>query len=207
MALKQIPPTNDSEDEWNQIYREVETLQAIRHTNIIPLLASYFFDTVDSSGRPLRTLYLLFPWADLDLEQWMNSSDVPAPLQDLSRSERRTYLYHSMYTLVSALSYLHREHGGLITSHHDLKPENIMVVGQHLMISDLGKSHLRPVDGGSSTEGNRGLGTFEYQPPEYLQDNGYRAKIKHGRGKPPRSTHSADSDQTQLSIFGLWGAS
>ena len=49
------------------------------------------------------------------------------------------------------------------------------------MISDLGRSHLRPHDEGSSTEGVKGLGTFEYQPPEYWQDNGTRAKVKHGR--------------------------
>ena len=94
---------------------------------------------------------------------------------------RRLFLYRSMLSLMSALSYLHREHGGLITSHHDLKPSNILVVGQRFLISDLGKSHLRPPDIGSSTEGIKGLGTFEYQPPEYWHDNGYRAKIKHGR--------------------------
>ncbi|KAL8692369.1 MAG: hypothetical protein Q9218_002588 [Villophora microphyllina] len=181
-ALKQVRPSNnDSSEEWDQLYREVETLQRMRHSNIIPLLASYFLDTVGSSDRTIRTLYLLFPWAEMDLEHWMTQPDAPAPVQHLSRGERRLFLYRSMLSLMSALSYLHREHGGLITSHHDLKPSNILVVGQEFMISDLGRSHLRPLDGGSSTEGIKGLGTFEYQPPEYWHDNGYRARIKHGR--------------------------
>lgn len=180
--MKQIRPMdNENKTEWEQIYREVETLQRTKHRNIVPLLASYYLDTTDSSDRPLRTLYLLFPWADMDLETWMNSSQVPVPIQALSRRERQAYIYRSIFGLVSGLSYLHKESGGLITSHHDLKPSNILVVGQDFKIADLGRSHLRPVDGGSETEGANGLGTYEYQPPEYWQNNGSRAKVKHGR--------------------------
>ena len=182
VALKQIRPMdNENRTEWEQIYREVETLQRMRHRNIIPLLASYYLDATDSSDRPLRTLYLLFPWADMDLELWMNSPHVPTPIQTLSRRERQAYIYRSISGLVSGLSYLHRESGGLITSHHDLKPSNVLVVGQDFKIADLGRSHLRPIDGGSETEGANGLGTYEYQPPEYWQNNGSRAKVKHGR--------------------------
>ena len=172
---------NENRTEWEQIYREVETLQRMRHRNIIPLLASYYLDTTDSSDRPLRTLYLLFPWADMDLETWMNSPQVPIPVQTLSRRERRAFIFSSTTALVSGLSYLHREVGGLITSHHDLKPSNILVIGQEFKIADLGRSHLRPIDGGSETEGANGLGTYEYQPPEYWRSNGSRAKVKHGR--------------------------
>lgn len=180
--MKQARPMNqENRDEWDQLYREVETLQRTRHPNIIPLLASYYLDTTDSSDRSLRTLYLLFPWAEMDLENWMSSSEIPNPVQDFSRQERRAYIYQSMFALVSGLSYLHREHGGLITSHHDLKPSNILVVGRDFKIADLGRSHLRPADGGSETEGAHGLETYEYQPPEYWQSDGSRAKIRHGR--------------------------
>lgn len=62
VAMKQIRPiNNDSKEEWDQLYREVETLQKVRHLNIVPLLASYFLDTTDSSDRLIRTMYLLFP--------------------------------------------------------------------------------------------------------------------------------------------------
>ena len=180
--MKQIRPiNNDSKEEWDQLYREVETLQKARHLNIVPLLASYFLDTTDSSDRLIRTMYLLFPWAEMDLATWMTCSQVPMPLQDSSRSERQAYIYRSMYALVSGMSYLHRENEGFITSHHDLKPSNILVIGQDFKIADLGRSHLRPADGGSETEGANGLGTYEYQPPEYWQDNGSRTKLRHGR--------------------------
>lgn len=182
VAMKQVRPmNNESKDEWNQLYREVETLQRMRHPNIVPLLASYYLDSTDSSNRSFTTMYLLFPWADMDLETWMTSSTVPKPLENLSRRERRAYLYRSMYALLSGLSYLHQESDGFVTSHHDLKPSNILVIGQDFKIADLGRSHLRPADGGSETEGTNGLGTYEYQPPEYWQQNGSRAKIRHGR--------------------------
>ena len=162
-----------------QAYREVETLQKRRHQNIVPLLASYYLDGTDSSRRPTRTMHLLFPWAETDLHAWMTSSTVPAPLQGLSRQERQAYIYHSMYALLSGLSYLHKEKDGLITSHHDLKPSNILVIGQDFKIADLGRSHLLHADEGSKTGGP--LGTYEYQPPEYYQDQGNKAKIRHGR--------------------------
>lgn len=172
---------NEDQLEWEQLYREVETLQRMNHRNIVPLLASYYLDTTDSSDRSLRTLYLLFPWADMDLEIWMKSSQVPTPIQGLSLRERRAYIYRSIFGLVSGLSYLHRGSGGLITSHHDLKPSNVLVIGQDFKIADMGRSHLRPADEGSETEGASGLGTYEYQPPEYWQNNGARSKVKYGR--------------------------
>ena len=180
MALKKINfLNNSSKEQMTQAYREVETLRKRRHQNIVPLLASYYLDGTDSSNSPTRSMHLLFPWAEMDLHIWMTRSTVPAPLQGLSRHERQSYIYHSMYALLSALSYLHEEKDGLITSHHDLKPSNILVIGQDFKIADLGRSHLLHADEGSKTGGV--LGTYEYQPPEYYQEDGNRAKIRHGR--------------------------
>ena len=83
---------------------------------------------------------------------------------------------------MSGLAFLHREKDGTITAHHDLKPQNILLFGQELKIADFGRSHLRPLAKGSETEGASGLGTYNYHPPEYWKENGYRAvEVKHGR--------------------------
>lgn len=80
---------------------------------------------------------------------------------------RKEYLYKTILSLLSAVSYLHREIDGQVTSHHDLKPANILLVEERWMIGDLGKSHMKELASGSTTAGQDGLGTFEYQPPEY----------------------------------------
>ena len=118
----------------------------------------------------------------MDLADFMEPKDHQPPdwLQRLSSSERRGYLYRSIYGLVSGLSFLHREKDGTITAHHDLKPKNILVFGQELKIADLGRSHLRPLAQGSETQTIH-LGTYAYQPPEYWKDDGTEAKLKHGR--------------------------
>ena len=147
--MTQIQPMeNGYRIEWKRIYREVGTLQETRYRNIVPLLASYYLDTTDSSDRPLRTSYLLSPWRDMDLETWMTAPRSRTPVRVLSRRERQAYIYPSISALASGLSCLNKESGGLIISHHDLQPSNVLVVGQDFKTADLGRSHLRPADGG-----------------------------------------------------------
>ncbi|KAL8750149.1 MAG: hypothetical protein Q9184_006528 [Pyrenodesmia sp. 2 TL-2023] len=161
--------------------REVETLRERKHPNVVPLLASYTLVTTESE-HDVTSLHLIVTYAaEGDLADWMNQSEPPGWVQKLSQPERRAHLYRFIYALVSGLSFLHNEKDGLITAHHDLKPQNILVFGTELKIADFGRSHLRPLAQGSQTEGKFGLGTYEYHPPEYWKDDGFRAEIKHGR--------------------------
>lgn len=166
-------------DEWDILMREADTLRKREHPNIVALLASFTLNAVESE-REVKSLNLLFPYAELDLERWMTLQQAPQWLSG-DRQRQRAYLYQAIYSLVSALAFLHREIGGVITSHHDLKPKNILVIGETLKICDFGRSHLIPLAQGSDTEGLNGLGTFTYQPPEYWNDDGTRASRRHGR--------------------------
>ena len=173
--------TDPSQGDWEKLFREVQTLQRrSNHPNIIPLLASYTLET-DESGHYVKTLHLLFPLAEMDLADWMTRPQIPSNVAMLSRQERQLYLYRSIYALVCGVSYLHRKVDGTITAHHDLKPRNILMVNDKLKIADFGHSHLRPILEGTATEGVSGLGTYEYQPPEYWKSDGSRAQVKHGR--------------------------
>lgn len=162
--------------------READTLRTRQHPNIVPLLASFTQNTTESE-HDVKSLNLLFPYAELDLERWMNLPKTPQWLRSRTpdRHRQRNYLYNAIYSLVSALAFLHREIGGMITSHHDLKPKNVLVIGETLKICDFGRSHLMPSEEGSQTEGQSGLGTFTYNPPEYWNDDGTRASRSHGR--------------------------
>ena len=161
--------------------REVRTLrQRQNHENIISLLAAYQ-QTIDESGLPVKTLHLLFPWAEGDLKQWINQRQTPSNVVALSRKERQNFLYRCIYGLVSGVSYLHSEIEGSLATHHDLKPGNILWVGGELKIADFGHSHVRPVIEGSRTEGESEVGTYEYHPPEYWNSDGSRSEVKPGR--------------------------
>ena len=161
--------------------REVRTLrQRQNHENIISLLAAYQ-QTIDESGFPVKTLHLLFPWAEGDLKQWINQRHTPSNVEALSRKERQNFLYRCIYGLVSGVSYLHSEIEGSLATHHDLKPGNILWVGGELKIADFGHSHVRPVIEGSRTESESEVGTYEYHPPEYWNSDGSRSEVKPGR--------------------------
>lgn len=179
MAEKEVRLTN-REDEPTCL-REVATLQEREHPNIVPLLASYTLENIESECNVL-SLHFIFPLAvEGDLADWMKRARPPDWLQALPAPDRRACLYRFIYALVSGLSFLHREKGGTITAHHDLKPKNILVFGQELKIADFGRSHLRFLYQGSATEAGSHLGTYEYQPPEYWEQDGTRALVEHGR--------------------------
>lgn len=160
------------------LFREVETLQAAEHPNIIRLLAAFTFIT-NESGYRVFSLHLLFPLAEMDLAHWMTAQQIPPNIAKFSRQERQKHLYRSIYGLVSGISYLHKEIEGRVITHHDLKPLNILIIDDRLQIADFGHSQIRPIIEGSATEGR--LGTYEYQPPEYYNQDGSRAQSKYGR--------------------------
>ncbi|KAL8724979.1 MAG: hypothetical protein Q9181_006583, partial [Wetmoreana brouardii] len=179
VAEKVIRPSDlvvGDQDEWERLCREAITLEKRQHPNIVPLLASYFQESVESK-TDIKTLHLIFPWADMDLKQWMACAPTQNSTED---AQVRIGLYRQIYALVSGLSYLHRVIAGEFTSHHDIKPKNILVFGREFKLADFGNSHLRPSDLGSET-GKDPLGTYEYRPPEYWNDHGHKANKRHGR--------------------------
>ena len=167
MAWKKIQTTRDQK--WDNVLKEVTTLRARRHKNIVPLVACFSTKATDSWTK---TLNLIVPWADMDMQLWLKQDRVPNRPNygfDLNVLESRAeYLYKSMLSLLDALSYLHRDIGGEVALHLDLKPANILLYDGIWKISDFGKSRLKNLIAGSETEGRDGLGSPRYQPPEYL---------------------------------------
>lgn len=197
MALKSV--TKGEGDSWPTIMREAETLRKRSHPHIIQLLASFTVTGIES-GFESKILKLIFPYAEMNMEVWMNLRQTPQHLQHLEREEQRRFLYQSMYSLVSALSYLHRELDGLITSHHDLKPKNVLLLGDTLKLADLGRSHLVSLQDGSASEGPRG--TYTYHPPEYYNNDGSRAIVKHGRAFDAWSMGCILTEMATLVVYG-----
>ena len=160
--------------------REVETLQARRHEHIVPLLASWNQRSMESEYE-VAHLNLLFPYSKCDMEDWLCRSKPPDGWDEKSNI-LKTFIYDSIMSLCDAVAYLHREINGLISSHHDLKPANILLFEEKTWkIADFGRTHLIRLSAGSETDGASGLGTFAYHPPEYWTHGATRAGIRHGR--------------------------
>lgn len=108
------------------------------------------------------------------MKEWMNRPSGPSRLSGYgSLPPRKKFLFDTVQSLLSALSYIHREIDGSTASHHDLKPGNILLFDDVTWkICDFGKSGLKDLQDGSETEGQDGLGTRAYQPPEYETSTG-----------------------------------
>ena len=176
VAWKRIRPR--ANQSWKVVMREVETLRERRHRVIVPLLASFTLGQFESEEASLN---LLFPCARMNMHQWLRLTKSPEELQCLGFDGQRKYLYSSIFSLVSALSFLHRPIDGKVTSHHDLKPHNILFLDGTLKICDFGRTHLMDWSTGSETAGEHGLGTPTYHPPEFYNDDGSRSSVNHGR--------------------------
>jgi serine/threonine protein kinase len=180
-ALKRIEVDGEN---YDSIMQEVAALRRRIHRNIIPLLASYTQLAIESSFET-KSINILFPYAEMTMEKWLYLHSPPALIACQSPSEQRRYLYTAMYDLVSALASLHREVDGLVTSHHDLKPKNILVLGNKLMLADLGMSKLIHIHrtGGSEVDGANGIGTSTYHPPEYYREDDWERDRKMAFGR------------------------
>lgn len=148
MAWKVI--NNRGNPPWDTTVKEIETLKARRHENIVPLLACWMVPPQESYDQSLN---LLFLWAEMDMKQWMNSSIAPPFLsgRDCVR-HRKEFLFRSVQSQIFALAYIHMEINGFTASHHDLKPANILLFdNQTWKICDFGKSGLKDLQDGSET--------------------------------------------------------
>jgi ankyrin repeat protein len=185
--------------------REVIALRHRRHPSLVPLLASFTEYTIESSVEA-EFINMLFPYAEMDMEKWLFLPNPPALLACKSRQEQRLYLYTSMYDLLSALAVLHREVDGLITSHHDLKPRNILVIKGKLVIADLGMAELVHMSavGGSGVNGTKGLGTRSYHPPEYCREDGAEGNGKRVFGRA-YDMWAMGCIMVQVAMLIVWG--
>ncbi|MBL8132290.1 MAG: tetratricopeptide repeat protein [Anaerolineae bacterium] len=154
VALKRLTPPGDPHghfhftDDGSQdirliIAREFSVLASLRHPNIISVL-DYGFDR---SGQPYFTMELL---------------EGARTLLAAARSQPEQAKVELLVQLLRALAYLHRR--GVI--HRDLKPDNVLVIGDQVKVLDFGLalSRDRSWDNVSSISG-----TIPYMAPEVLK--------------------------------------
>ena len=98
--------------------REVQTLRAREHEHIVQLFASWN-DWCEESECYLN---LLFPYSKMDLRTWLELPEAPKEWMD--PKARKDYAYKSVMSLCDAISFLHEDRGGYVTSNQYLKRSN-----------------------------------------------------------------------------------
>lgn len=135
-----------------------------QHPNIIPLLACYKYGTQYS---------FIFPRAECDLYTYFEKTPPP------QTKEKTIYLFEQISKLAAALNQIHNcevvlEVDGQkidfsqIGYHRDLKPKNILKMGEVFMIADFGLARFKKNTTNSRTKWEFGEST--YSAPECKRD-------------------------------------
>jgi serine/threonine protein kinase len=181
-VYKKIRQEDQDEKKWGRLQQEVQTLRARQHVNITPLLASFSAGLEIPSGPndDTKCLYLISPRALMDMHDWMKKE--PTYVQKLEDHEFRNHIWDAMRGLISGLTFVHRQIGGEVGYHGDLKPKNILLFESSpkwtWKICDFGSSNLKSID----ETGTKNLRTSYYwAPKKYFVKDVHTDGQDHGR--------------------------
>ncbi|MEP6833011.1 MAG: ADOP family duplicated permease [Gemmatimonas sp.] len=151
VALKQLSAEAVSGVGVTAFLREISVLARLQHPNILPLFAA---------GAAADHPYFVMPWVRQGSLRDRIKRETRMPLGDVQRIVKG---------LSAALGYAHAEH----VLHCDIKPENILLHGDHAWLSDFGVSRILHAEASEWRAKNTvdiSAGTPAYVSPE--QANG-----------------------------------
>jgi serine/threonine protein kinase len=130
-----------------QAQREVTALRRLKHQHIINVLASYSWDG--------HFAIIMFPVAERNLSEFLLDENATT-LPQISK------LSNWIGCLTSAVSYIH----GHSCYHMDIKPNNILISGSHVMLADFGGALITERPQSKNTFENASIITPMYCAPE-----------------------------------------
>jgi serine/threonine protein kinase len=152
---KLIRSTSKDENRRSKELSCLEALRLLKHPNIVPLLYSF---------TQMQHFNFIFPCLEMDLGSFLQR---PERFGKFAGDET---FYQAIQGLASAVDAIHNfkivgdVDMDLIISHHDLRPENILVTHDSFMLADFGLSRMKPPVKGSKTEWKNTRG--DYIAPE-----------------------------------------
>jgi len=146
VAIKVLKPELAAALGGQRFLREIEIAAGLSHPHILPL-----YDSGDAAGL----LYYVMPFVEGETLRGRLTREKQIPLDESLRITRE---------LADALHYAHGQ--GLV--HRDVKPENVLFVTGHAVLSDFGiaRAVTAAATGEHLTQTGAGIGTPSYMSPE-----------------------------------------
>ncbi len=146
VVIKVLPPEMVSSVNKDRFRREIQLAARLQHPHIVPLL---------SAGAGGDLLWFAMPFIEGESLRVRLARQGDLPVKDCVQMLRE---------IADALSYAHSQ--GVV--HRDIKPDNVLVSGRHVMVTDFGvaKAVSESAGGQSLTSLGMALGTPAYMSPE-----------------------------------------
>ncbi len=146
VVIKVLPPEMAAGVNQDRFRREIQLAAKLQHPHIVPLL---------SAGSAGDLLWYVMPFIEGESLRVKLGREGELPVKESLQILRE---------IADALSYAH-DHGVV---HRDIKPDNVLVSGRHVMVTDFGvaKAVSESTGGQSLTSLGLALGTPAYMAPE-----------------------------------------
>ena len=146
VVVKVLPPETAAGVNIERFRREIQLAASLQHPHIVPVLAA---------GQSGDILYYTMPLVEGESLRAKLAREGEMPVGDAIRVLR---------DVVDALAYAHAR--GVV--HRDIKPDNVLITGQHAVVTDFGVAKAMSASSGSSSLTSLGvaLGTPAYMSPE-----------------------------------------
>ena len=146
VVVKVLPPEMAASVNIERFRREIQLAASLQHPHIVPVLAA---------GQSGDLLYYTMPLVEGESLRAKLAREGEMPVSDAIRVLR---------DVVDALAYAHAR--GVV--HRDIKPDNVLITGQHAVVTDFGVAKAMSASSGSSSLTSLGvaLGTPAYMAPE-----------------------------------------
>ncbi len=146
VVIKVLPPEMVSGVNQDRFRREIQLAARLQHPHIVPLL---------SAGASGDLLWYAMPFIEGESLRVRLARQGDLPVRDAIQILRE---------IADALGYAHAQ--GVV--HRDIKPDNILVSGRHVLVTDFGvaKAVSDSTKGQSLTSLGMALGTPAYMAPE-----------------------------------------
>src|SRR2546425_1215649 len=146
VVVKVLPPEMAAGVTADRFRREIQLAASLQHPHIVPLLAA---------GHADDLVYYTMPLIEGESLRAKLAHEGELPIAEAVRILR---------DVADALAYAHA-HGVV---HRDIKPDNVLISGQHAVVTDFGVAKAVSAASGESTLTSLGvaLGTPAYMAPE-----------------------------------------